>query len=363
MAVIGEENLPAEDLAVIREIREQIDKYDPVQVGWSGQIKEYREEKFYGEIGEYRHRHISQLVGLYPGTSIGKETPAWLDAAKATLNYRSDKSTGWALAHRLNAWARTGDGNRAYRLFVNLIGTRTLPNLWDNHPPFQIDGNFGGTSGVAEMLLQSHEKYITPLPSIPDEWTDGSFSGLVARGGFEVDAVWKDGCALEFTIHSKVGNRCRLKYKGIDKAILDFDAKIISENCIEFETEAGKAYRITEIPAWKKQPYPEMLKVTQDLTLTWDFAEPVKIWRAKDSAPVYELIEEKAVGGIYRDQNVCFDHAETISYKITRFDAVSAAENGAFATVNHATKLEKERYRYLLKVLNLYCGGVDLDNI
>ncbi|MBP3388565.1 MAG: glycoside hydrolase N-terminal domain-containing protein, partial [Clostridia bacterium] len=113
--VLGEETLPEEDRVVIRELRKQIDRYDPVQVGWSGQIKEYREEHFYSEVGEYRHRHISQLVGLYPGTLIGLDSPAWLDAAKLTLDYRSDMSAGWALAHRMNAWARAKDGNRAYK--------------------------------------------------------------------------------------------------------------------------------------------------------------------------------------------------------------------------------------------------------
>ncbi len=114
--------------AVLDTIREQINLLDPVLVGYSGQVKEYREEDYYGEIGEYNHRHISQLVGLYPGTSINASTPAWMDAAKATLNLRGDESTGWAMAHRLNAWARLQDSNRAYRLYQQLLKSGTLIN-------------------------------------------------------------------------------------------------------------------------------------------------------------------------------------------------------------------------------------------
>ncbi len=353
--LIGEENLPPEDIPVIKEIREQISHYDPVQIGWSGQIKEYREEKFYGEIGEFRHRHISQLVGLYPGTLISTETPAWLDAAKVTLNHRSDRSTGWALAHRLNAWARTGDGNRTYQLYTNLIGQRTLPNLWDTHPPFQIDGNFGGTSGVAEMLLQSHEKYIVPLASIPDEWMNGSYSGLVARGGFEVDVKWKGGCATDITVRSKAGNMCRIKYKGIGKACLDFNGVIIDDDHIEFSTEAGRVYHITKLAAWEKKPYPMTLELTKDFNLTWDFEEPVNIWRAIDSAPDYTLIAQGITGGNYQDQSCDLNKTENVSYKITRADAASGVENGACVTWNCSTELERERYRHLLRYLNIDC--------
>lgn len=358
--LIGEENIPEKDISVIRELREQIDRYDPVQVGWSGQIKEYREENFYGEVGEYRHRHISQLVGLYPGTLISSETPAWLDAAKVTLNYRSDESTGWALAHRMNAWARTGDGNRTYKLYSNLLGMKTLPNLWDTHPPFQIDGNLGGTSGVAEMLLQSHERFIAPLASIPDEWEEGAFSGLVARGGFVVDVQWKNSCATSITVHSTAGNVCRIKYNGILKAKMNFAFTAIDENRIEFTTETGGIYEISDIPAWEKKTCPQSIRADRNLHLTWDYQGAVNIWRAVNSSPTYDLIAGNIKGGEYNDSNLCFEDVETVTYKITRADTQDSISDGAYVTLNHSTELERQRYRYLVKQLNSVCGGVEL---
>lgn len=181
-----------------------------MQIGDSGQIKAFREERKYGD-----HRHISHLVGLYPGTLINTKTPAWMKAAKRTLRLRGDRSTGWAMAHRLNAWARSGDGNHAYHLFRLLLKRGTLPNLWDTHPPFQIDGNFGGTSGVAEMLLQSHEGCIRPLAALPRRWKKGRFRGLVARGNFVIDAAWRDHHLTELKTLSRAGEPCIVEYPGI----------------------------------------------------------------------------------------------------------------------------------------------------
>ncbi len=357
VSLIGEENLPEEDLVVIRTLREQIERYDPVQVGWSGQIKEFREEKFYGEVGEFRHRHISQLVGLYPGTSISHDTPAWLDAARVSLELRSDESTGWALAHRLNAWARIGDGNRSHKLFSNLLGKRTLPNLWDFHPPFQIDGNLGGTSGVAEMLLQSHESAIVPLPSLPDVWHCGSYKGLAARGGFSVDVSWENGCAHTITIHSAVGNPCTIRYPGLAQSKFDFPAKCCGDT-ITFETKVGGTYTFADIPFREKMPVPTFLRANRQCELTWEFAEPVDIWRATDSASEYELLAEGVTGGKWTDSAPVYDTAEIVTYKITRHGA-SSSDMGACTTLNHSTVIERERYRYWIRQLNIPRGGAE----
>lgn len=200
---------------VVKKVRTQIDRYDPVQIGADGQVKEFREENRYAEIGQRHHRHISQLVGLMPGTIITPTTPEWLAAARRTLDLRGDQSTGWALAHRICARARAGDGNRAYKLIGNLISTRTYDNLWDSHPPFQIDGNFGATAGITEMLLQSHGGFIDLLPALPDAWSKkGAFRGLCARGAFEVDCAWEDGVPKRVAVRSLKGRTPVVRFRG-----------------------------------------------------------------------------------------------------------------------------------------------------
>ena len=177
----------------IDEIETMLPHLEPVLIGDDGQVKEFREETHYASIGEPNHRHISHLVGLYPGTVISEKTPEWLRAAEVTLNRRGDRSHCWAVAHRMLLWARVGNGKRAMDLLQSLIKNNVMDNLWDRHPPFQIDGNFGYTAGVGEMLVGGSDGVVSILPALPPEWHSGEFSGIVSRGGIIFDCRWHDG--------------------------------------------------------------------------------------------------------------------------------------------------------------------------
>ncbi len=351
--------------------RRQLAAYQPVEIGWSGQVKEYSEEHFYGEIGEYKHRHLSQLVALHPGTLITRETPAWMDAAKITLHERGDESTGWALAHRVNAWARTGEGNRTYKLLRELLGNRTLPNLWDTHPPFQIDGNFGGTAGIAEMLLQSHEPYIAVLPALPDAWSSGRFRGLVARGGFVVSVEWKDGEALRIEITAKQGGPIRLAYGGLGQACVTDDAgkvvscEVVDRNRIAFDTKPGGQYIISGMCPEKQVPAPVRLTISQpDRCLAWEGQAGLvyNVYRALDGAPSYEKIADKLTACRYCDSHLEFTAHEIATYKVTACRSDGSGESGGLAkTINHATRLDIERYRHRVRQQNGSMGQMIVD--
>ena len=182
-------------------------------------------------------------MGLYPGSYIDGKHPEWVDAAKTTLTYRGDKSTGWAMAHRLNLWARTKDGDRTFSVLQSLLQHGTLTNLWDPHAPYQIDGNLGGTAGIAEMLLQSHEGYIQVLPALPRAWNSGCYSGLVARGNFVVDCTWSFLHVTALKITSQAGGECRLLLPaGADVSHIDGQ---MDGNVFVFPTEKGKSYTIS----------------------------------------------------------------------------------------------------------------------
>ena len=194
----------------------------PMQIGKYGQLQEWMQD---WDRPTDKHRHVSHLYGLYPGNQISPyRTPALFEAARTSLIHRGDPATGWSMGWKVNLWARFLDGNHAYKLITDqlkLVGGRqdsvqvrgggTYPNMLDAHPPFQIDGNFGCTAGIAEMLLQSHDGAVHILPALPDQWPTGKITGLAARGGFKVDITWKDKEITEVRIASGLGGNCRLR--------------------------------------------------------------------------------------------------------------------------------------------------------
>jgi alpha-L-fucosidase 2 len=208
------------DKELVKNVKETLKRLPPMQIGRWGQLQEWMQD---WDNPEDHHRHVSHLYGLFPSNQISPyRTQKLFSAAKTSLLARGDESTGWSMGWKINLWARLLDGNHALKLITDQLTPSiqpdgnprggTYPNMFDAHPPFQIDGNFGFTAGIAEMLVQSHDGFIFVLPALPDSWKNGSIAGLQTRGGFEIeDMEWKNGEISKLVIKSNLGGNCRIR--------------------------------------------------------------------------------------------------------------------------------------------------------
>jgi alpha-L-fucosidase 2 len=211
------------DTTLRRTLHEKYRQIAPNKIGQYGQLQEWMQDI---DDTTNKHRHISHLWGMFPGNEINwEDNPALMKAARQSLLYRGDVATGWSLAWKINCWARFKEGEHVFKMIKMLLSPTkndagSYPNLFDAHPPFQIDGNFGAAAGIGEMLLQSHTKYIDILPALPGALPNGIVKGICARGGFVIDMKWENGELENVTVTSKAGMPLLLRYKGKEKNML-----------------------------------------------------------------------------------------------------------------------------------------------
>lgn len=322
--------------------KEQMPLLEPIQIGKSGHIKEFRQEEFYGDFSDIydpHHRHASMVLGLYPGQLVNDKTPAWLDAAQVSLQKRTRKSNiGWARAERIAMLARVHDGEEAYAYYQDFISGNLMHNLFNDHrgdPLFQADANYGVTAGVAEMLLQSQDHVISPLVAIPSAWMTGSYRGLLARGNFEVSAQWTNSQLNQLEILSKAGGLLELRYPNVAKS----DVKTATGKKVNFvskgtdkisiESSKGQTYVVTNIPAHKPVSAPSELKLKQSskreqVAIAWTPSADAKyynVYRAVGNAPDYELIASGVRNNNFDYKATDLFKAKQVTLKVTTIRA------------------------------------------
>lgn len=313
------ELLSSEEYSILNTIMQQIDKYDPIIVGLSGQIKEFREEDYYGSLGNPNHRHISQLVGLFPGNIINSSTDAWLDAALVTLDGRNDGLTdwpagttntneasivAWAWAHKQALYARAGEGDLAQEMLAGNLRNSTLENLlMVCGKIFQIEASSGTTAAIAEMLLQSDEEFIEILPAIPTNWDKGTYTGLVARGNTEVSVSWENGVATKINVAPKCDGEIAIKYPNFANVTVynskgeKVECSLSRDKILTFNASAGEIYYITGFTSLDVPVAPEDFNFERisyaEFELNWNYvdgADKYNIYVAYENDASYTFV-------------------------------------------------------------------------